>query len=98
MNGPGEENKKAFRSAVTITVVGVAVITLVTLFAALFLGIWIDKVLGTKPLFTIGLVIVGIPVTIGLTFWLVRKATGRLKLTQANPSTKETDRGTDYNS
>ncbi len=99
MNGPGEENKKAFRSAVTITVVGVAVITFLVIFLALFAGLWIDKHFNTgNHLFTLGLVIVSIPVSIFLTFWLVRKATSRLKSTQIKPSAKDTYRGTDDNS
>jgi len=95
MTGPGDENKNAFKSAVTITVVGVALITFVVIFVALFAGLWIDRLLSTKPLFTIGLVIISIPVSIGMTLWLVRKSTNRLKPSQGNPSTKDSNRGTD---
>jgi ABC-type transport system involved in cytochrome c biogenesis permease subunit len=98
MNQPGDENKNAFKSAVTITVVGVAVLTFVIIFLALFAGLWIDRVLDSKPLFTLGLVIISIPVTILLTLWLVRRATRRLKPPPGIISTKDTHRGTDYNS
>ncbi len=95
MNGPGEDNKQAFRSAIWTTVIGVAVITIVVLFVALFAGLWLDRAFGSRPLFTIGLVIIGIPVSILLTLWLVKKTTRQLKDTQGHPSTKELNRGTD---
>ncbi len=54
--------------AVTITVIGVAVITFVILFIAIFAGLWLDKLLNTRPIITITLVIISIPVTILLMF------------------------------
>jgi uncharacterized YccA/Bax inhibitor family protein len=98
MNGPGEESKKTFQSAIWTTVIGVAVITFAVIFAALFAGLWIDRLLRTGHIFTIILVIISIPVSILLTLWLVRRTTKRLKSTQANPSTKDLYRGTDDNS
>ncbi len=98
MTQPKETNQNAFKSAVTITVIGVAVITFVVIFLALFVGRWLDGALGTRPWFTLGLVIVSIPVTIVLMLRLVKTATSKLKNTQGNSSTKDTNRGTDDNS
>ncbi len=95
MSGPKDNNQSNFRSAVTITVIGVAVITFVVILAALFAGLWIDRLLSTKPIFTIGLVIISIPVTILLMLWLVKTATRRLKPPQTQPSAEESKRGTD---
>lgn len=95
MSQPEDQNKNAFKSAVTITVVGVAVITFVIIFLALFAGLWIDKILSTRPLFTIGLVIVSIPVTIVLMLRLVKVATSRIKPDPIKPSAEEQNRGTD---
>ncbi|MBE3119359.1 MAG: AtpZ/AtpI family protein [Candidatus Atribacteria bacterium] len=78
----GQSNDKGqdeFRTAVTMTVVWVAGLTLVVIFAALFAGLWLDKILDSKPLFTIVLVLVSIPVTLFLTFRVVRTATARIQ-------------------
>ena len=98
MNGPGEENNKVFRSAIWTTIIGVAVITFGVIMAALFAGLWIDRLMGSRHIFTFVLVLISIPVSILLTLWLVRRTTGRLKSSKANPSFKELDRGTDDNS
>ncbi|MBE3040190.1 MAG: AtpZ/AtpI family protein [Chloroflexi bacterium] len=78
----GQSNDKGqdeFRTAVTMTVVWVGGLTLVVIFAALFAGLWLDKILDSKPLFTIVLVLVSIPVTLFLTFRVVRAATARIQ-------------------
>ena len=98
MKQPGTNNQNAFKSAVTITVAGVAVITFVVIFVALFAGRWLDQEFGTKPLFTLGLVVISIPVTILLTLWLVRRSTNRLKPPPGIISTKDSNSGTDENS
>ena len=78
MNRPGKQGQNEFRSAVTMTVIWVAGLTLVLIFTALFSGILLDKLLYSKPLFTITLMIASIPVTIFLTFRIVRTATRRI--------------------
>ena len=78
----GQSNDKGqdeFRTAVTMTVVWVAGLTLVVIFAALFAGLWLDKILDSKPLLTIVLVLISIPVTLFLTFRVVRAATARIQ-------------------
>lgn len=74
-----DKGQDEFRTAVTMTVVWVAGLTLVVIFAALFAGLWLDKILDSKPLFTIVLVLVSIPVTLFLTFRVVRAATARIQ-------------------
>ena len=94
MSQPEDNNQSGFKSAVTITVVGVAVITFVVIFLALFAGLWLDGLLHTRPAFTIGLVIISIPVTIVLMLRLVKVATSRIKPNQTNSTEEETHRGT----
>jgi F0F1-type ATP synthase assembly protein I len=79
MSQPDSKGQDEFRTAVTMTVVWVAGLTLVIIFAALFTGFWLDKILDSKPLFTIVLVFVSIPVTLFLTFRVVRTATSRIQ-------------------
>lgn len=79
MNGPDKKGQDEFRTAVTMTVVWVAGLTLVVIFLALFAGIMLDKFLDSKPLFTILLMVASIPLTIYLTFKVVRRATSRIQ-------------------
>jgi F0F1-type ATP synthase assembly protein I len=42
---------------------------------ALFLGLWLDQQLGTRPMFTLGLVLASVPVSlIAMTWWVLREA------------------------
>ncbi|MEZ0394980.1 MAG: AtpZ/AtpI family protein [Anaerolineales bacterium] len=79
MNGLDKKGQDEFRTAVTMTVVWVAGLTLAVIFLALFAGILLDKFLNTKPVFTVLLMVASIPLTIYLTFKVVRRATGRLQ-------------------
>ena len=86
-----QDNKQQdeFRTAVTMTVVWVAGLTLIVIFVALFAGILLDKLLVSKPLFTILLTIASIPVTIYLTFRVVKLATNRIQPTAKREKLKE---------
>lgn len=79
--GPaGEERKEINQSVVLGAVVGqVGCLTLVIVLAALFGGLWLDRMFGTKPVITLVLMIASIPVTLIVMFWIVRKATARLQ-------------------
>ena len=52
-------------------------LTIIIVLAALFIGLWLDGYFGTKPLFTIVLVIGSIPITLVALFWVVRRVTSR---------------------
>jgi hypothetical protein len=76
-----EEKNRAQRSFnVTLAaVVGqVGCLTLVIIFAALFLGLWLDNQFNSRPWLTLILTISSVPVTLVLMFWVVRKATARM--------------------
>ena len=62
-----------------MTVVWVAGLTLIIIFVGLFAGILLDKLLNSKPLFTVVLTIASIPVTIYATFRVVKAATNRIQ-------------------
>jgi len=89
MSQSNNKGQDEFRTAVTMTVVWVAGLTLVIIFAALFAGIWLDKILNSKPLYTIILVLVSIPVTLFLTFRVVKAATARIQPAVKKDITKE---------
>jgi hypothetical protein len=64
----------AFNTKV-LTVGGeVGCLTLIIVLVAVFGGIWLDKVLGTKPLFTVSLVLLSAPLSLVLTFWIAKRA------------------------
>jgi len=55
-------------------------LTLLVVLAAVFGGLWLDSIYGTKPILTLILVIVSIPVSMILMFWVARSATKRIKI------------------
>jgi len=79
MNGLRKQGQDEFRSAVTVTVVWVAGLTLAVIFVGLFAGILLDNLFHSKPLFTVGLMIASIPITIFLTYRVVKTATRRIQ-------------------
>jgi len=90
MNGSKKQGQDEFRSAVTMTVVWVAGLTLVVIFVGLFAGILLDNLFHSKPLFTVLLMITSIPLTIFLTFRVVKAATRRIQpdMKKENPEEK----------
>lgn len=74
----------------------VGFIALVMVLATVFGGLWLDNVFGTKPIITIVLLLLSVPVTLITMFWVVRQATSRIKPdnTPQQQVTEETDRGT----
>ena len=67
----------------------VGCITLVIIVLALFIGLWLDSQLNTRPLFTLILMIGSVPVTLVIMFWVVRKATSRISSETTNSSKLE---------
>jgi MFS-type transporter involved in bile tolerance (Atg22 family) len=90
--GQSGENRKEFNQSVVLgAVVGqVGCLTLIIVLAALFGGLWLDRVFGTKPVMTLILMIASIPITIVFMFWIVRKATARL---QTKPEQSDLQQG-----
>jgi F0F1-type ATP synthase assembly protein I len=97
MNKPGKQNQDEFRAAVTMTVVWVAGLTLIIIFVGLFAGILLDRLVNTKPLFTILLTVASIPVTIYATFRVVRAASSRIQPVVKKENSEEEPRGGDDN-
>lgn len=72
-----------------IVMVGqVGCLTLVIIIASLFGGLWLDNTLGTKPLFTLILLLAGIPISVIVMLYVARKTLNRLK-SQPDPEKKE---------
>lgn len=92
MSQPENQGKDRFQYAMNLTLASIAgqvgCLTLVIIFVALFAGLWLDRYLDTKPLFTIVLLIGSVPVTLFLMFRVVKVATSRIKPVQNSEKTK----------
>lgn len=53
-------------------------LTLVIILASLFAGLWLDRTFDTKPLFTLILMLAGIPLSVILMLMLARKSIAKL--------------------
>jgi F0F1-type ATP synthase assembly protein I len=72
---PEKSNWSAAFNAKALTVGGeVGCLTLIIVILAVFGGIWLDRILGTKPLFTISLVLISAPLSLVLTYWIAKRA------------------------
>jgi F0F1-type ATP synthase assembly protein I len=92
MSQPEKQEKDRFQYAMNLTLASIAgqvgCLTLIIIFVALFAGLWLDRYLDTKPLFTIVLLIGSVPVTLFLMFRVVKAATSRIKPIQNSEKTK----------
>ncbi|OJX47362.1 MAG: hypothetical protein BGO78_18030 [Chloroflexi bacterium 44-23] len=73
----------------------VGCVTLVIILAAVFGGLWLDNYYQTKPIFTIGLLIVSIPLSLAVMILVVRFAISKIKInkSETNSDQKEVDLG-----
>ena len=92
MSQPEKQEKDRFQYAMNLTLASIAgqvgCLTLIIIFVALFAGMWLDRYLDTKPLFTIILLVGSVPVTLFLMFRVVKAATSRIKPIQNSEKTK----------
>jgi F0F1-type ATP synthase assembly protein I len=86
VNSKGQDE---FRTAVTLTVVWVAGLTLIVIFAALLAGIWLDRVFHSKPVLTIIFILVSIPITLFMTLRVVKRISTRIIPEKQNEVRKE---------
>ena len=91
---PNQTDKKnQSRNIFNLTLAAVAgqvgCLTLIIVLLALFGGLWLDKQLNSKPAFTIGLMIISVPITLYLMFWVVKKATTKLNDSKRNLKAEE---------
>jgi len=77
-NSDKASNQSMFSWTLALVVGQVGCLTIIIIFAALFLGIWLDNMFDTKPIFTVGLIIASIPITLVAMLLVVRTGTSRL--------------------
>ncbi len=90
--GHPKKNQKQYIFNLTLTAVAglVGLITLVIVLAAVLGGLWLDNHFGTKPLYTLILVVGSMPVTLILMFVIVLKITKKIEQNTANRNLTET--------
>jgi F0F1-type ATP synthase assembly protein I len=83
MGSSDDQGKDRLQRAYNLTLATVAgqvgCLTLIVIIGALFVGLWLDKIFNSKPIFTLVLMIASVPVTLVLMFKVVTAATKRMK-------------------
>jgi F0F1-type ATP synthase assembly protein I len=74
------DNQKRIRKALISVGVQVGVLTLVVIFASLVVGLLLDQIFDTLPLFTIIFLVLSMPVTWVLVFRVVNRAKHHLNI------------------
>lgn len=75
------ENKgRGILNTLLIVMIGqVGCLTLVIILASVFGGLWLDNLLGTKPILTLALLFAGIPISVIVMLLVARRTLARLK-------------------
>ena len=74
----------------------VGCLTLIIVILSVFGGIWLDRILGTKPLFIVSLVLLSAPLSLVITYWIAKRAVKDMNpspVTQTKP--EQSERGED---
>ena len=75
-----DNNRKNILNTLLIVMIGqVGCLTLVIILASVFLGLWLDGMFDTKPLFTLILLFAGIPLSVILMLFVSRRTLARLQ-------------------
>ena len=75
-----EQKGRSILNTLLIVMIGqVGCLTLVIILASVFGGLWLDNTFGTKPVFTLVLLLAGIPVSVFVMLTVARKTLARLK-------------------
>lgn len=82
-------DRNSFNTLVIVLVGQMGCLTLVIIFLTIFAGIWLDNTFHTKPFFTLGLLLAGIPVSVILMIYVGRKSLAKFK-SKPNSNQKET--------
>ncbi len=80
------------RQVINLTLAGVAAqvgcLTLIIVLGAVFIGLWLDRIFESRPWFTIGLVVVSIPISVIMMVIVARLAVSKIK-TEGQKSAKQ---------
>lgn len=75
-----EQKGRNILNTLLVVMIGqVGCLTLVVIMASVFLGLWLDGMFDTKPVFTLILLFAGIPVSVLLMLFVSRRTLARLQ-------------------
>jgi len=75
-----EQKGRSILNTLLVVMVGqVGCLTLIIILASVFGGLWLDRMFGTKPVFTLVLLLAGIPVSVFVMLTVARRTLARLK-------------------
>jgi F0F1-type ATP synthase assembly protein I len=89
MSQPEDRSNNRFNTILATVVGQVGCLTPLILLGALFAGLWLDRQLDTKPLFTILFIVGSAPVSVFVLYRIVRMATAKLKTDDRDKDTEE---------
>ncbi|WP_299027220.1 AtpZ/AtpI family protein [uncultured Thermanaerothrix sp.] len=82
MTRPDPEKDRK-QQIINLTIAGIAgqvgCLTLIIVLVAVIGGIWLDARLETRPWFTLGLLVLSVPISLAVMFYVVRAATAKIK-------------------
>ena len=83
MKEPEKRLSSQQQSFLNLTIIGlvgqVGCLTLIILLAAVLSGLWLDTHFGTRPWVTIGMLVLSIPISLVVMFFVSRSAAEKLK-------------------
>jgi F0F1-type ATP synthase assembly protein I len=82
---PEKQSSKIYTMGFTPMVVGgeVGCLTLFVVIVALVAGLWLDRIFGTKPVFTLLLLLGSAPISLFLTFWVAKRSINQMTAAQS---------------
>jgi F0F1-type ATP synthase assembly protein I len=72
-------DRNAFNTLLIVLVGQMGCLTLLIIFLTVLAGLWLDNIFHTKPIFTLVLLLVGIPLSVILMVFVGRKTLSKLK-------------------
>ncbi len=82
-----EQKGRGILNTLLVVMIGqVGCLTFIIILASVFGGLWLDKMFGTKPVFTLVLLLAGIPISVVVMLVVARRTLARLKEKAAKDS------------
>jgi F0F1-type ATP synthase assembly protein I len=80
---------KGFNTLLIVLIGQMGCLTLIVIALSVMAGLWLDSSLHTKPIFTLVLLLAGVPVSVLLMLFVARRSLERFKLQSRPPETRE---------
>lgn len=82
------EKTNRFNTLLIVLIGQMGCLTLLVIALSVLAGLWLDNSFHTKPIFTLVLLLAGVPVSLVLMLYVARKSVERFKSQQAAPGPK----------